>query len=520
MNKITKRDVYPLPRISDLLDSLGKAKFFTCLDLVSGYWQIPVHPADKEKTAFVSFAGLFQFRVMPFGLASAGATFQRTMELALAGLQWNSCLPYLDDIIIYSETFQKHLDDIESVLQRFQKHKLKIKLKKCSFCCKEVKFLGHIVSAKGITPDPEKVQAVRNYPVPKSVKQVRQFLGLSSYYRRFVANFATIAGPLHQLLEKERKWVWTENRQKAFEILIDKLVNFPILAYPDFSKPFILMTDASDFGIGAVLGQIQDGAERVIAYASKALTSAVRNWHTQEKEAFATIWATKYFRPYLYGSNFIIKTDHKSLQWAISNSDHPNPRIRRWSQYMSEFEGRYKIEYRKGKANANADALSRVLEDQKSEPAEQPEKAEIQFTVSNEQTSTSTCTANLISALQFCKDYGSAFRELPEIDLLQVGEFLRREQEKDPDLLKLIKYFRQGVVPPGKSQAYNLKRKATRFTLAGGILFRYPDLWSRDSTEFPAQIVVPASFRREVLEACHDHPLAGHTGVNRTLQKC
>ncbi len=235
LNKITKRDMYPLPKISDLLDSLGKAKFVTCLDLVSGYWQIPVHPADREKTAFVSFASLFQFCVMPFGLSNAGATFQRTMELALAGLQWNHCLPYLDDIIIYSETFDQHLNDIESVLQRFGKHKFKIKLKKCHFCQKQIKFLGHIVSAEGIRPDPDKIRVVQDYILPKSVKEVKQFLGLASYYRKFVQGFAMIATPLHQLLKRQHDQQCINECQKAFDTLINKLVNYPILAYPDFT---------------------------------------------------------------------------------------------------------------------------------------------------------------------------------------------------------------------------------------------------------------------------------------------
>ena len=267
VNDATKKDAYPLPRIDATLGTLNGSQWFTTLDLLSGYWQVKICEADRPKTtAFCTTKGLFQFRVMLFGLCNAPATFQRLMDLVLAGLQWSECLVYLDDVIVLGRSFEEHLCSIRSIFERFRQSGLRLKLSKCHFFQQQVKYLGHIISREGIATDPAKTEKVSKWPTPMSKNETQQFLGLVSYYRRFVKDFAHIARPLHPLTERNASFIWTDECQAAFHELRKRLYSMPVLAYPDFSRSFILDTDASNVGIGAVLSQVdKDGQERVIA---------------------------------------------------------------------------------------------------------------------------------------------------------------------------------------------------------------------------------------------------------------
>ena len=258
VNSLTRKDAYPLPRINDTLDTLAGSKWFTTLDLLSGYWQVELQKEDQEKTAFCTQEGLFEFQVMPFGLCNAPATFQRLMDMVLAGLQWSHCLVYLDDVIVLGRNFEDHLANLHQVFLRFREAGLKVKPSKCELLKRKVYFLGHIVSEEGVATDPAKTAKVASWPRPTSCKQVQQFVGFANYYRRFVRDFASIAKPLIRLTEKNSSFRWTNECQSAFDTIRQKLISPPILAFPNFSKPFILDTDASDVGIGAVLSQIQD----------------------------------------------------------------------------------------------------------------------------------------------------------------------------------------------------------------------------------------------------------------------
>ena len=336
LNDCTRKDAQPLPRIDESLDALGGACFFSTLDLASGYWQVMMDPKSKEKTAFTTPYGLYQFRVMPFGLCNAPATFQRLMERVLSGLHWTACLVYLDDIIIFSKTVEQHLALLRDVFSRLRRAGLKVKPSKCHLLQTSVHYLGHVVSAKGIETDPGKVKCVSNWPIPTTSKELSSFLGLASYYRRFIKHFAHVAAPLHALIHKGKPWQWTTECTEAFFELKKMLISAPVLTLPDFSKSFVLDTDASGEGLGAVLSQTINGMEHVIAYASTTLTHTEKRYCATRREMLALVWGSRHFRPYLYGRKFLFRTDHNSLRW-LHNFKEPEGQVARWLETMAEF---------------------------------------------------------------------------------------------------------------------------------------------------------------------------------------
>lgn len=357
LNERTVKDAYPLPRIDDTLDTLNGGKWFSCVDLASGYFQVQCAEEDKHKTAFSTHKGLYQFLVMPMGLCNSPATFSRLMNSVLGSLQWHRCLCYLDDVIIFGKDFQIALDNLKAVFDCFRQANLKLKPSKCSLFQTEVKFLGHIVSESGITCDPEKVQSVKNWHTPSKVKELRSFLGFAGYYRRFIPEFSTIAHPLTQLTQKNRPFDWDEKCEVAFETLKDCLITAPTLSFPTADGTYILDTDASQTGVGAVLSQIQNNEERVIAYSSRTLNRAQRQYCTTKRELLAAIIFLCQFRHYLYGQRFILRTDHASLIW-LKNFKNPEGIIARWISIIDTYD--IDIQHRRGAQHTNADGLSRT----------------------------------------------------------------------------------------------------------------------------------------------------------------
>lgn len=358
LNEKTVDDKFPIPNIDEILDKLGRSVYFTTLDLKSGFHQIEVDPKDRSKTAFSTDKGHFEFIRMPFGLKNAPATFQRAMNHILGDLIGKCCLVYLDDIIIFGSSLQQHLDNLNKVLQRLIQANLRIQLDKCEFLQKQCEFLGHIVSEDGIKPNPNKIDKILAWPLPKTVKQIKGFLGILGYYRKFIKDFAKLTKPLTKCLKKGAEIIHNDEFKTCFNDCKQLLTSDPILRYPDFEKPFIIETDASDFALGAVLSQkFEDSKEHPIAYASRTLNDTECNWSATEKELAAIVWAVKHFRPYIYGTKFQLRTDHKALLWLRQKKD-LNRKLLNMKLELEEYE--FSITYKKGTLNSNADALSRI----------------------------------------------------------------------------------------------------------------------------------------------------------------
>ncbi|KAK1608406.1 hypothetical protein QYE76_032079 [Lolium multiflorum] len=352
LNALTIKSRYPVPVIDELLDELAGASWFSKLDLRAGYHQIRMAPGEEYKTSFQTHHGQFEFTVMAFGLTGAPATFLSAMNDTLSDYLRKFVLVFFDDILIYSTSYTEHLHHITLVLQRLQDHHWQVKMSKCEFAQQSIAYLGHIISAAGVATDQSKIDTVRDWPVPTNVKELRSFLGLSGYYRKFVKNYGIISKTLTNLLRKGVPYVWTTETDTAFQSLKQALISAPVLALPDFSKPFVVETDASDIGIGAVL--LQD--KHPIAFVSRALGPRTRGLSTYEKEYLAILLAVDQWRPYLQSGEFHIVTDQRSL--AHLNDQHLHTQ---WQhKALTKMLGlQYTIVYRKGSENTAADALSR-----------------------------------------------------------------------------------------------------------------------------------------------------------------
>ena len=356
LNRPSKVDPYPMPRVDHLIDQVGKSPCITTLDLTKGYWQVPVAEADRVKTAFTTPFGLFQFVRMPFGLQGAPATFQRMVDRLLDGMDFASA--YIDDIIIFSNTWEDHLGHIRQVLNRIKEAGLTLRKKKCQFGMSDCVYLGHRIGSGKVQPEQAKVISIRQYTQPTSKKQLRSFLGLTGYYRKFVPHYTQLALPLTDLTRKTKpnKLDWTSECEAAFQALKSALCSSPILMSPDFQQDFNVQTDASEQGVGAALSQLDEhGDDRPVAYYSHKLLPREERYSTVEKECYAIKLAVQNFHPYLMGRKFRIQTDHRSLEW-LNNVKETNPRLTRWSLFLQSYS--FDIEYRTGHRNGNADGLS------------------------------------------------------------------------------------------------------------------------------------------------------------------
>jgi hypothetical protein len=347
---------HPLPSTTEALESLGSnaPAYFSTLDLQSGFYQLEIEPTSRPFTAWRCHLGLFQFKRLPMGLKNSPLTLQRVMEAVLRGLNWKFSLVYLDDIIVFSKTFSDHLSHLRQIFDRLRTAGLTLHPAKCSFAKKEFRYLGDIVNCKDISADPEKVTAIETYPVPVNLKQLRAFLGLSGYYRRFVKDYSRIASPLYELAKKNANFIWTDKCQNSFDSLKAALVSPAILGFPRFDQPFKLYADASSFSVGAVLCQEQDGIERVISYASRSLSNSERNFGISEKECLALVYAVKHFDCFLrHNYNYFeAYVDHLALKWLLTMNE-PVGKFACWIAVIQSYN--YNVKVHPGREHLNAD---------------------------------------------------------------------------------------------------------------------------------------------------------------------
>ena len=524
LNAKCRKDAYPLPRIEEALDALNGAKYFCSLDLAHGYYQLPVAESDIEKTAFrVGTGGLYEYLRMPFGLSGSPGTFMRLMDKIFGDQNFQTILTYLDDILIFGRTFEETLQRLEMVLSRLRENNLKVKPEKCQLFKEKLRYLGHLISSEGMSPDDEKVRAVTTWPKPRTDTELRGFLGLSSYYRRFIPNFAKISDPLHALLKgkgrakkgKHRKkhnllgiGAWDESCDRAFNELKSKLTSAPVLGHPDFSKPYILEIDASFNGLGAVLSQDQESGRVVLCYASRALRENERNmknYSSMKLELLALKWAiTEKFRDLLIGSEFIVYTDNNPLSYLNSTAKLGATETR-WVAELAQFN--FNIKYRSGRANINADALSRKTTH--TNEIARLEQIEIQPTTLLP-VDLKTVEINEQCSIQQMRSSPIASSSLPTMELAEIFKL----QRSDPTIVTALAYIK-GEKIPSKRQLSRESREVRKLVNNIKNLKQENNILYR-TTNSLKQLVLPMSLKDKVLKTTHDD--MGHQGFERTFE--
>lgn len=471
LNSVTKPDSYPLPLVDRILNMLKGAKYISSLvDLRSAFWQIPLTEDSKEKTAFaVPGRGLFHFNVLPFGLSNSAQCQQRLMDAVLGPKFEPNVFVYLDDIIIIADTFEKHVAILNEVRQRLQEANLTLNLDKCQFFRNSLNYLGFIVDSRGLRTNPDKVQSIVDYPIPRTTTDIKRFVGMCSWYRRFIPHFSSLMSPINDLLKgkaKKQPINWSDTAESAFNDIKQALVSAPILCSPDFELPFTIQTDASNTGLGAVLTQIQNDEEKVIAFASRSLLSSERNYSVTERECLGVIFAIEKFRPYVEGRKFTVITDHYSLLW-LSRLKNPSGKLARWAVRLQQFD--FDLVHRKGKFNVVPDALSRITFNAEIEPDQQD-------------------------------------GVIPACNVVNIDpSFVRNKLE--PWYLKL----KQNIISHPEIYPF--------WSVSNNNVYKYVPDYSSPSVnaDLSWKLVLPRAYRQQVMEQNHSVPTAGHFGFYKTL---
>lgn len=462
LNSRTVKDAYPLPHIEGILSRLQETRFISAIDLKDAFWQIPLEKKSREKTAFtVPGRPLYQFTVMPFGLCNAAQRMCRLMDKVIPASIREFVFVYLDDLLVCSLDFSSHMELLSVVADCLSKAKLTINVSKSKFCYREVRYLGYVVGDGCLRTDKDKVAAMEEFPEPKTPRQLRRFLGMTGWYRRFIKDYASIAAPLHEALTKEKlkKFSLSEEAKQAFKDLKQSLVTAPVLSTPDFKKHFYIQCDASSEGVGGVLFQVNnDGEERPIAYLSSKLNKAQKNYSVTEQECYAAVLSVKKFRPYVEGLPFTIITDHSSLKWLMSQKE-LSGRLARWSLKLQAYD--FKIEHRKGSQNVVPDTLSRI-----------------------------------------------------DMDEVKVDD-----QTVDVDVNSVS--FSSEEYEELKATITNNKEDLPDLCVSDGFVYKRTEIRTGDALQedLAWKLWVPADLRTELVERTHCLPSSGHGGIHKTLVK-
>ena len=513
LNKVTEPISFPIPTLNEVFDTLAdsKAQIFSLCDLRSGFHQIPLCPSTAEKASFITHQGVFTPTRLPFGLMNSPMCFQNLMSKCLKDLNWKIALVYIDDILIFSKNFDQHLEHLGQVFQNLRAANLKIHPGKCKFAAKEVKYLGHIVSKEGIKVDPSKFSAIETYPVPKNVKNVRAFLGLAQFYRRYIKSFAQIALPLNKLLRKDVKFEWNSDCDQAFKTLKKALITAPVLAFAQFDKPFILAVDSSDESIGYVLSPLDSkGREHPVAYGGRALRNEELRWHITDKEGLALVEAVRQFRPYLANMPFTVYTDNVSVKW-LQQIKNCQGRLGRWALLLQGYN--MEIIQKSSRNNANADGLSRrsyppLIEEVQEAPEICTVGYEVTFCYANDPKDVKVLSVDAEPA-EKSSDKESNFPNLQHL------------QQNCPDFKAIYTYKTTGDVPDDAKQARNIVAEASQFEIQNGLLFHFYTPRSRGlprEERLVKQLAVPKIMRDDILRSYHDSLAdGGHQGQERTF---
>ena len=537
-NAKTTPESFPTMTLEEIWEIIGvhKPALFSKLDLMSGYQQLAMHPDTKHKSTFVVRGNSYQWNRLPFGLRNAPITFQKLMADVLKDLLFKTCLIYLDDIIVWGDCIECHKKNLQEVFDRLEKANLTLKASKCEFAMEEIVYLGHVLSKNGVRPNEAKVEIIKNYPQPTNVKQLRQFLGLSQYYRRFQKNFSKISRPLYDLTKKDAEWIWSDECEKSFQTLKTNLITAPILAYPNPNRPYVITSDASRTGLGYILSQKdENGIERVISYSGRALRKAEKNYSITELEALSVIAAFKQFHPYIYGNFVTLRTDHKALEYIYKNK-HSKGRLMRWVLELMNYD--YKIEHKPGVNNEAADALSRLPEFPKSTETQPEIPADphiMTVTMENSENQDEILLTSDGNLQKFDWQQVSIFEDADnESDLALVSNVsdeycfdikkidIIAEQKSCEEIGPWYQFIKTGNVPPDVEFSKAKLSTADQFAIKDGILVHLFQPRTRNLHQYHpiiTQIVVPKKLRAQLLSEFHDSLIGGsHQSFDRVYQ--
>ncbi len=516
VNDVTVDDKYPLPTTSEIFDQLHGSTIFSTLDMRSGYWQFRLDKSSMKKMAFTCHVGLFEFKVLPFGAKTAPALFQRQMNNVLTGYLGRFCMCYLDDLIVYSKSQKDHMRHLSLIFERFRKFELKLKPEKCAFGLPKINLLGHVVSQEGITPNPERINTIKNLKPPRNLREVRSFLGLAGYYRFVVPNFAKISRSLNDLTKKNVAFNWTKERDIAFQKLKDMLVSHHVMALPNTTQPYLVYTDASKTGTGAVLCQVDNnGVERVIHYHSQSLTPAQQRYSSLEQEMLAIVHALKKFHPYIYGAKTTFITDCSGLL-GLLNKGVQSIRVQRWGMLFRESGA--DLRHTKGKTNTRADMLSRINYKDSVTVINTAHfhNSNSSFMTENEKTFSLKQAATMLSLMDHFPEQISVIdadndwvdpnaftdqntsNKLPlTYDNLNVNDIQREQEIEFPDLLQEAR-----------------DNEDSYYTVINNLLYSNKLPFDEKIPDYP-RIVLPSRFHNQVIDRCHK--TVGHMSSQKTL---